>query len=126
LIARDDLASPPLAELAALDEAGFRTRFAGGPVKRIGHARFLRNVMIAIGNSGDPRLREAARHALGSPSALVRGAAAWALGRLCTPEEGRALARSHGVEEHDPTVAEEWRAAFPGHEWTRGAFLRGA
>ncbi len=116
LMARDDLASPPLAELAALDDAGFRKRFAGGPIKRIGHARFLRNVMIAIGNSGDPRLREAARHALGSPSAVVRGATVWALGRLCTPAEGRALARSHGVVERDPSVAEEWRAAFPGRE----------
>ena len=53
------LAAPPLAELAALDDAGFRAHFAGGPIKRIGHARFLRNVMIAIGNSGDVSPRAA-------------------------------------------------------------------
>ena len=61
LAARDDLAAPPLAELAALDEAGFRALFAGGPIKRVGQARFLRNVMIAIGNSGEPRARRRAR-----------------------------------------------------------------
>ena len=74
----------------------------------------MRNVLNAIGNSGDPRLVESARDALGSPSSLVRGAAVWALGRLCAPEEGRALARSHGAKERDASVAEEWRAAFPG------------
>jgi epoxyqueuosine reductase len=115
LAARDDLASPSLAELAALDEAGFRKRFAGGPIKRIGHARFLRNVMIAVGNSGDARLVEPARDALASPSPLVRGAAVWALGRLCSNEEGRALADRHGERERDASVVEEWRAAFPDH-----------
>jgi epoxyqueuosine reductase len=59
-------------------------------------------------------LVEVARRALGSPSALVRGAAVWALGQLCTPEEGRAMARSHGADERDANVAAEWRAAFPG------------
>ena len=113
LAGRDDLSSPPLAELAALDEAAFRKRFAGGPIKRIGHARFLRNVMIAIGNSGDPSLVDAARSALASPSALVRGAAVWALGRLTAKEEGRALAQGHLARERDAEVAQEWRAAFP-------------
>ena len=64
LAARADLDSPPLAELGRLDDAGFRALFAGGPIKRIGRARFLRNVMIAIGNSGEPSLAEVARERL--------------------------------------------------------------
>ncbi len=65
LRARDDLRAPTLADLVQLDDAGFRARFAGSPIKRIGHARFLRNVLIAVGNSGDdgahPPRRGAAR-----------------------------------------------------------------
>ena len=93
---------PPLAELAALDDAAFRARFAGSPIKRIGRDRFLRNVLIAIGNSGDPALLP--RACLDDASALVRGAAVWALRRLA-PEEAKALRRDDG----DPEVAEEWR-----------------
>ena len=80
--ARDDLRAPPLADLAALDEAGFRTLFRKSPVKRIGRARFVRNVLYAIGNSGDPALAEAARARLADGSDVVRDAAAWAIGRL--------------------------------------------
>ena len=58
LAARADLNAPPLAELARLDEASFRSLFAGGPIKRIGRARFVRNVMIAIGNSNDRCARQ--------------------------------------------------------------------
>lgn len=74
--------APPLAELAALDDAGFRARFSGSPIKRIGRARFLRNVLYAIGNSGQVRLAAAARPHLADPDAAVADAAAWALGRL--------------------------------------------
>jgi epoxyqueuosine reductase len=102
LIAPDWL-DPPLAELAALDDAGFRVRFAGGPITRIGHARFLRNVLIAIGNSGDPALLAALRPHLRAPSALVRGAAVWALARLA-PEE----AAASRCEDPDADVALEW------------------
>ena len=77
-----DWRDPPLAELAALDDSGFRARFAGSPVKRIGRDRFLRNVLIAIGNSADPALAPCARAHLTDPSPLVRGAAVWALSRL--------------------------------------------
>ncbi len=77
-----DWRDPPLAELAALDDAGFRARFSGSPVKRIGRDRFLRNVMIAIGNSGDPALVASARAATTDASELVREAALWALERL--------------------------------------------
>jgi epoxyqueuosine reductase len=110
LAQREDLASPPLAELADLDEPSFRRRFAGGPIKRIGHARFLRNVMIAIGNSSDPALIGAARAQLAAPSPLVRAMAVWALARLCPAEEFSALARECAEAEGDTEVAREWRA----------------
>ena len=74
--------TPPLAELAALDDAGFRARFAGSPIKRIGRDRMLRNVLYAIGNSGLPALAEAARPRLADPDPTVAEAAAWALARL--------------------------------------------
>ena len=82
LAARDDLRAPPLADLLELDDAGFRTLFSGSPVKRIGRDRFLRNVLIAAGNSGDAALVAACRRLLADASPLVRGAAVWALSRL--------------------------------------------
>ncbi|MFZ4605655.1 MAG: tRNA epoxyqueuosine(34) reductase QueG, partial [Caulobacter sp.] len=80
--ARDDLRSPGLAELAALDDAAFRTMFRKSPVKRIGRDRFVRNVLYAIGNSGDPALATSAEALVADPSDVVRDAAAWALARL--------------------------------------------
>lgn len=80
--ARDDLKAPPLAELAALDDAGFRARFSGSPIKRIGRDRFVRNVLYAIGNSGEPALAPAAEALLADPDETVAEAARWALGRL--------------------------------------------
>ena len=109
LAARDDLAAPPLAELARLDDAAFRSRFAGGPIKRIGHARFLRNVMIAIGNSGDRSLMAAAERGLQAESPLVRAMAIWALGRLADAEEMKSLSRRFASKEGDAAVVEEWR-----------------
>lgn len=82
LQARPDLIDPPLAELAALDDAGFRARFAGSPVKRIGRHRFVRNVLIAISNSRDLSLLPAAAHLLNDPDPVVAEAAAWAVARL--------------------------------------------
>ncbi|SEK80505.1 epoxyqueuosine reductase [Roseovarius azorensis] len=80
--AREDLIAPRLAELAALDDAAFRARFSGSPIKRIGRNRFLRNVLYAIGNSGDMSLREVAQRHCGDPDATVADAARWAVGRL--------------------------------------------
>ena len=74
--------APPLAELAALDDAAFRARFSGSPIKRIGRDRFLRNVLYAIGNSGDPTLRPSAAAHLNDPDDAVADAARWACGRL--------------------------------------------
>jgi epoxyqueuosine reductase len=109
LHARDDLHSPPLAELAELDDAGFRARFAGSPIKRSGRDRFLRNVLIAIGNSGEPRLAAVAERRLEDASPLVRGAAVWALGRI-NPEKARRLAAAGLNGEQSPDVRAEWRA----------------
>ena len=82
LRARADLTAPALAELALLDDAGFRARFTGSPIKRIGRNRFIRNVMIAIGNSADPSLIPTARKISTDPDPVVAEAANWALARL--------------------------------------------
>ncbi len=79
---RADLAAPSLADFAALDDASFRARFAGSPVKRIGRNRFVRNVAVAIGNSADKQLRPAALRLAADPDAVVAEAAAWAVQRL--------------------------------------------
>ena len=107
LRAREELKAPPLAELAALDGTAFRALFRKSPLKRIGRDRFLRNVMIAIGNCGDGRLARPARAALDDPSPLVRGAAIWALSRLLPEDEFAALARDHAAKEPDATVRAE-------------------
>ncbi|MDQ2861460.1 MAG: tRNA epoxyqueuosine(34) reductase QueG [Pseudomonadota bacterium] len=82
LAAREALRAPALADLAALDDAAFRALFSATPVKRIGRDRLVRNVLYAIGNSGDPVLAEAARARLSDTSEVVRDAAVWALERL--------------------------------------------
>ena len=74
--------APPLAELAALDDAGFRARFSGSPIKRIGRNRFVRNVLYAIGNSGDAALRGAAEALVGDADPVVADAARWAVARI--------------------------------------------
>lgn len=83
---RPELTAPSLAALAALDDAEFRALFAGSPVKRVGRNRFVRNVAIAIGNSGDPALIPALRPLLDDPDPVVAEAARWALDRLPPPE----------------------------------------
>lgn len=108
---REDLAAPPLADLARLDDAAFRARFAGTPVKRTGRDRLLRNVLIAIGNSGDVALAAEAERLLDDPSCVVRAAAIWALGRLLHHDRFAALARRHAGAETDEAVRAEWSAA---------------
>jgi epoxyqueuosine reductase len=112
LAARADLDAPPLADLALLDEAGFRARFAGTPIKRTGRDRFLRNVLIAIGNSGEARLAEAASRCLSDPAPIVRGMAVWATARLLDGAAMRELFRAYGSNESDAHVAAEWHAAL--------------
>ena len=88
LAARIDLNAPRLADLAALDDAAFRERFAGSPIKRTGRDRFVRNVAYAVGNSGDPALADAVRPLTTDPDPAVADAARWALGRLGAPARG--------------------------------------
>jgi epoxyqueuosine reductase len=101
-----------LAELVSLSDAAFRSRFTGTPVKRTGRDRFLRNVLIAIGNSGETALLPVAIEKLGDSDELVRGAAVWAVGRLSPPERLQELADSLGRQEQAPPVREEWGAAL--------------
>ena len=114
LAAREDLREPPLSELLALDDAAFRAFFSGSPVKRIGRDRFIRNVLIAAGNSGDASLTPILRGLLGDGSPLVRGAAIWALSRLLSNRDFGDLAIKASKTETDETVREEWLAALAG------------
>ena len=109
LHARDALRGPSLRALAELDDASFRALFSKSPVKRIGRERFVRNVLYAVGNSGDPSLAEVADARLADASPLVRGAAVWALGRLLSAEAFAALRSTQ--TEADAEVLLEWEAA---------------
>lgn len=91
--ARAELLAPPLAELAQLDDAGFRAKFSGSPIKRIGRNRFLRNVLYAIGNSRQPSLIDAARQHVDAPDATVADAAQWAVERLQNAANGMDCSR---------------------------------
>jgi epoxyqueuosine reductase len=110
LAAREALRAPKLSELARLDDAAFRALFSKSPVKRTGRDRFVRNVLIAIGNSGDAALGTEAERLLDDASALVRGAAVWALARLDPKRLAALSARSTG--EPDESVRDEWTAAL--------------
>jgi epoxyqueuosine reductase len=111
LAAREAAGAAPLAELAALDDAAFRARFAKTPIKRTGRDRFVRNVLIAIGNSGDAALADSAEALLTDRSPLVRGAAVWALAQLA-PDSLERLASALRCAELDASVREEWDAAL--------------
>ena len=104
---RVELTAPALAELAALDDESFRRVFAGSPIKRTGRDRFVRNVLIAIGNAGDPALLPAVRALLGDPSVLVRAMAAWALGRIDRGAFERERV-DRARREEDADVRAEW------------------
>jgi epoxyqueuosine reductase len=109
LAARDVARAPRLAELVQLDDPAFRKTFAKTAVKRTGRDRFIRNVLTAIGNSGDPSLLPHVERLLTDGSPLVRGAAVWALGRL-DPARLIVLKSAH-ASEPDASVAEEWAVA---------------
>jgi epoxyqueuosine reductase len=99
--------NPPLAELLVLDDAAFRARFSGTPIKRTGRDRFLRNALIAAGNSGDETLVPLIEARLEDASALVRAMAVWALARLA-PKRFHALRGTRFAVEPDPAVRSEW------------------
>ncbi len=109
LQAREDLLAPRLADLLALDDAGFRALFSGSPVKRIGRDRFLRNVLVAAGNSGEATLLPAVEALLSDPAPVVRGAAVWALRRL-DPTQADTWRKRLAPFEEDATVQAEWTA----------------
>ena len=109
LIARDDLKAPPLAALLQLDDTAFRALFSGSPVKRIGHARFLRNVLIAAGNSSDATLLPLVTARLQDADPLVRAMAVWAASRLAAAQAFATLRQEHAAKETDPGVLQEWQ-----------------
>jgi epoxyqueuosine reductase len=109
LAAREDLKAPRLAELARLDDAAFRARFSGSPIKRIGRGRFVRNVLIAIGNSAEPELAGEAERLIDDADPQVRGAAVWALARL-RPAKAAGMAPARLTAEADLDVRAEWQA----------------
>jgi epoxyqueuosine reductase len=111
LAAREVLRAPALAELARLDDGQFRALFSKTAIKRTGRDRFVRNVLIAIGNSGDAAFAPQAERLMADPSALVRGAAVWALGQLDRARLA-GLAQKQRMAEADPSVEEEWAAAL--------------
>jgi len=106
--ARAELRQPKLGDLARLDDAGFRDGFRGSPIKRVGRDRFVRNVLIAIGNSGHAELSAVAEALLDDPSPLVRAMAVWALSRLLDGPSFRQLAQARLPQESDAGVREEW------------------
>lgn len=111
LIAREDLREPLLAELLLLDDEGFRTRFSGSPVKRIGRDRFIRNCLIAAGNSNDRELAGPVEALLEDPAALVRGAAVWAYHQLVDRNTFNIARTHHMATERDQHVCREWMIA---------------
>jgi epoxyqueuosine reductase len=112
LVQREDLALLPLADLARLDDPAFRARFAGTPIKRTGRDRFIRNVLIGIGNSGDAALAVEAERLLDDASPLVRAMAVWAIGRLLRRETVAHYAAERLDRESDLDVREEWHRAM--------------
>src|SRR6185437_3250602 len=110
LAARDTLRMPRLADLARLDDAQFRTLFTKTAIKRTGRDRFVRNVLIAIGNSGEAGLAVEAERLLNDASPLLRGAAVWALSKLLPRAKLVTLAQQY--PDHDPSVREEWTCAL--------------
>jgi epoxyqueuosine reductase len=113
LHARAETDNPPLAELLALDDAAFRSRFAGTPVKRTGRDRFIRNCLIAAGNAGDQTLVPEIERLAADPSPVVRAMAAWALVQLCTPDHVEAVRAQHLAREQDIDVRREWMGESP-------------
>ncbi len=113
LLPREALTAPSLANLAELDDTAFRALFSGSPIKRTGRDRFVRNVLVAIGNSADPALVPVAARRLDDASALVRGAAVWALAQLLDRAAFAALRDRRLTTETDAAVRAEWQGEEP-------------
>jgi len=105
---RAELVAPRLHDLVFLDDAAFRALFTGSPVKRLGRNRFIRNVLIAIGNSGDPAYLEQVTALLEDPSPIIRVAAIWALSRLASLDQFENEKKRLKASEEDADVVAEW------------------
>jgi len=116
LQAREDLMSPSIGVLLDLDDTQFRTFFSGSPVKRIGRTRFIRNLLIAAGNSGDETLLPQIVSQLDDPSPLIRAMAVWALSQLVNADRYEALKSERLVLEEDASVRDEWAQPAPERE----------
>ena len=110
-IPRAELTAPRLADFLELDEAEFRAFFTGSPIKRIGRAKFLRNVLIAAGNSGSESLIPRVEKLLADDSALIRASAVWALTQLMSSDAFATLKSDHYTVEESPVVRDEWDQA---------------
>ena len=99
---------PLLIELAGFDDPGFRQYFSGSPIKRIGRDRFTRNILIALGNSGNPDALPTIKLLLTDASPLVRGAAVWATSQLASSQQWQSIRQVYQARETDPQVLEEW------------------
>jgi len=108
LLAREDLIAPDLADLASLNDAEFRRFFSGSPVKRIKRNQFVRNVLIAIGNSNDQTLVACAENLLNDESIRVRAMAVWALGQLLDTSTFKNLKQHNASNETNESVLKEW------------------
>lgn len=113
LAVRVELDNPPLAELLALDDAAFRQRFRGTPVKRTGRDRVVRNCLIAAGNGRDADLLPAVTRLLADPSPVVRAMAVWAFRRIASGGEVEAVRARLLPDEADDAVRGEWMAEMP-------------
>jgi epoxyqueuosine reductase len=109
---REELRAPQIADLLRLDDAAFRVLFSGTAVKRLGFDRFMRNVLISAGNSGNPALAGLVEEKLSSPSVLVRAMAVWALAQLVERDPLAEIERRWRPGETDQTVDAEWAAAM--------------
>lgn len=112
LAAREENRAPSLSELASLDQESFRARFSKSPIKRTGRDRFVRNVLIAIGNAESRSLMPDVVARLDDGSPLVRGAAIWAASQLLNAEEFAALEKERSLNEKDDTVYAEWESGL--------------
>ena len=108
LSARDDLIAPNLSYLASLDDQDFRTLFSGSPVKRIKRNQFIRNVLIAIGNSDDKRLIQTVKNLLPDESIRVRAMAVWALSQLLSHSDFEVMKTQYSTSETNEDVLKEW------------------
>ena len=111
-IPREDLNLPLLEDFLSLDDSLFREKFSGSPIKRIGRDRFIRNVLIALGNSSIRAPSIGLLNLLNDPSSIVRAMCVWVLGRILPINKMKELSVQHLKSEMDKTVREEWYMAL--------------